>query len=755
MRHLVAWLFLSMAAFACAPAAGQENIAPQSGAPAEATFQSPEADVAAPTIDDLRVGFNGRYKVGYWTIAEVTITAGATPFTGQLTLIAPDNDGIPTRVTAAIGEIKLAAGDSTVVPVYFKQGQLGGEITVELHAEDRRLATRTFRAGAAGSLAGVMPSHSRLTLNIGDYGGTTSASGVALTALDNLSTLPDAWYGMEGVDAILLHTSDPRIVAELKRANAQLAALDLWIRMGGKLILCVGRNAAELLAEGGPLADLVPGDFQALVPMRQATVLEAYIETSEPLGLGANLNLEVAQLRDVRGHIESFAGNGPRDLPLVVHSPHGFGEVVLVAFDIDQTPIAEWKARPQLLGRLLSIRYQTGGNAEDEGGSLGAVTTLGFVDLAGQLRGALDQFSGVPLVPFWLVAVLIAAYIACIGPADYYLVRHLLRRAEATWLTFSVTVLAFTAGAAALAYGLKGREPRVNHLDVVDYDLESGFARRTSWTNVFSPEIATYDVALQPRQLPGSTSGGKNRLAAGALLSWFGLTGSGFGGMDAASGAGGGIGVASSNLPLFSATYDYNRTLDELRRVPIAVWSSKSFVGRAWGESTGGIDAQLADDGRLTGTIRNALSVPLTHSVLIYDKWAYVIRDFAPGRELDLALDIDPQTVDTYLRKVTVAGDRKVVAPYDQGGFDVPRIVEIMTAHDLAGGKSYTGLENHYQDFVELSNLVSRGRAVFIGRVAQPATTLVQTDDGSRQIAGDAHTQYWTFHRYVIPVAKK
>jgi hypothetical protein len=155
--------------------------------------------------------------------------------------------------------------------------------------------------------------------------------------------------------------------------------------------------------------------------------------------------------------------------------------------------------------------------------------------------------------------------------------------------------------------------------------------------------------------------------------------------------------------------------------------------------------------------VRNTLAVPLAHCVLIYDKWAYVIRDFAPGRELDLEFDIDPQTVDTYLRKVTAVGDRKVATPYDQAGFDVPRIVELISAHELVLGKTYTGLANQYQGFLELSDLVARDRAVLIGRTSEPATTLVRLDGDSppTPLATNEHTQRWTFHRYVIPVAKQ
>lgn len=752
--HPVRWLPALAVLLACAQSLAQEPPATTAAANADVAT----AATVAPTITELRVGFSGRYKVGYWTAAEVEVTAGSEPFAGEVVVVAPDNDGIATRIRFPLaGDVQLAAGQRARIPVYFKQGQLGGEISIELRDTSDLRRTRTFRPGAAGSLAGVMPSSARLLLDIGPQ----STSGQAdkrstLTQLADFTAIPAEWYGLEGVDAIVLNTSDPRIVEQLKAGASQLAALKLWVRMGGRLIVSAGRNAPELFAAGGPLADIAPGTFQALVPLRQGTVIEAFAETSDPLAPGATFELYVAQLTGVRGQIDLSAGSGPRDLPLVVRTPHGFGEIVFVAFDLDQTPIAGWKARPELLARLLGAPVQTAGGGADNDQVLGAVTTLGFLDLAGQLRGALDQFPGVPLVPFWLVALLIAAYIACIGPVDYYLVRHLLKRPESTWVTFSLTVLLFAGGAAALAYSLKGRDLRVNQLDIVDVDLESGFSRRTSFANVFSPEIATYDLAFEPRTASTPPSSASASSPQGNLLAWFGLTGTGFGGMDAAAGAGGGIGAASANLPLFSVGYDFNRGLDGLSGVPIAVWSSKSFVGRAWGEATGTIEAQLTDDGRLTGTVRNALPVTLTNCVLLYDKWAYVIRDFPAGRELDVALDIDPQTIETYIRKVTAVGDRKVIVPYDQAGFDVPRIVELMSTHELAGGKSYTGLVNQYQQVLELSHLVARKRAVLIGRASEPATALVNVREGSPHelLADDEHTQRWTFHRFVIPVTQ-
>ncbi len=233
------------------------------------------------------------------------------------------------------------------------------------------------------------------------------------------------------------------------------------------------------------------------VPLRESTALETYVDTRDPLSPDARLELQVPQLADVQGRIEAFVGTGPRDLPLIVRAPHGFGEIVFVAFDLDEPPLAGWAALPQLFEKLL-FRTAPGEDDEDTG-PLGEVTTLGFVDLSGQLRGALDQFPGVRFVPFWFVAVLVVAYIVCIGPLDYYLVRHVFRRMEATWLSFTVMVLLFSAGAAALAYGLKGRELHINHIDLVDFDAEGSLVRGTNWSNIFSPRIETFDLALVPR----------------------------------------------------------------------------------------------------------------------------------------------------------------------------------------------------------------------------------------------------------------
>lgn len=710
----------------------------------DAPAAQPQTPDAAPRIVAVRAGFDGRFKVGYWAPFVVELQGGSREVAGRVELIVPDGDGVPSRVVAPPnGQLTLGPGERQTVSLYAKLGRLAADVSVGFRGPSGLLAARQFSTQADGPLAGVLPSSDTLVVSVGasssEKGGKQETlHGVHTARIDDVRRLPADWWGYQGVDVVILATDGDLLSSQLATPAPQLSALELWVRLGGTLVVSVGSQAEKVLAAGSPLADLAPGTFEAVVPLRQSSVLETYVETPEAISPEARFELQVPKLGDVRGKVEAFAGTHPRDLPLVVRTPRGFGEVVFVAFDLERPPVADWAARPQLLDKLLRrVR------ADDEGersGGLGAVTTLGFVDLAGQLRGALDRFAGVRPVPFWLVVVLVTAYIACIGPLDYYLVKRVFRRMEATWITFGVTVVVFCAGAYGLAYGLKGSQVRVNEIDVVDFDAESGLLRGTSWSMVFSPQNATYDFSL-------AVDGEEGGAAAGMLFSWFGLTGGGFGGMDTPGQTIRGTSAASRTLPLFVEAYDYSGRLDALARVPIAVWSSKAFVGRWWRQGRAEVEAQLTDGGKLAGTLASRLDAPLTDTVLMYDKWAYVIGTLEPGQQIDLG-GLDPQTADTYLRHVQARNDRQIASPYDRASFDVPRIVEIMTAHDLAGGRKYTGLANQYEGFSELSGLVENGRAVLFGRAARRAARL----ERGGAPADESQTQAWTFRRFVFPV---
>src|SRR5207244_11612599 len=83
-------------------------------------------------------------------------------------------------------------------------------------------------------------------------------------------------------------------------------------------------------------------------------------------------------------------------------------------------------------------------------------------------RRSVEQFSEERLVPFGWVAFFIFLYILLIGPGDYLFLKRVLKRMELTWITFPIIVVTVSLLAYYAAYLVKGKELRVNKVDIVD-----------------------------------------------------------------------------------------------------------------------------------------------------------------------------------------------------------------------------------------------------------------------------------------------
>jgi hypothetical protein len=74
--------------------------------------------------------------------------------------------------------------------------------------------------------------------------------------------------------------------------------------------------------------------------------------------------------------------------------------------------------------------------------------------------------------------------------------------------------------------------------------------------------------------------------------------------------------------------------------------------------------------------------------------------------------------------------------------------MEILLFHGVAGGSSYTGLNNRPLGHLDLTPLLTHDRAILMGTTTQRATQLV---DGAQQRVGDVH-EHLNYVRIVIPV---
>jgi hypothetical protein len=724
--------------------------------------------VKPPEFVAVHAGFADRYKAGLWTPLEVTLRGGSHPAIGRVRASLSDSDGLNCSFDAP-EQCEVLPGQEIRVLLYVRFGHEQSTLSLELLDGHTVLAARSFESAqspTSDQFADALRPGLRLIVSVG-----RSSAGLeeavprtkgpeaqnVVATLDSLARLPTRWQGYEGVDAVIISTSKPEeLLARISPQNVRVEALEQWIRIGGTLVLCAGSQAEEALHPGSPLAKFVPGHFEETV-MRQTSGWETYSKSVNPIPPpkpGEKVELPTARLTKVHGRTEAREA----DMPLVIRSARGLGQVIFVATDLDRGPIREWIDRSLLVGAILNLpTIEPASTAADR------TESYGYNDLAGQLRSALDLPRDVHLVPFFVVALLVAVYILLIGPGDYFLLRRLGRGMHWTWVTFPIIVVLFAAGAYLAAYWLKGDQLRVSQIDLIDVDAD-GTARGASWFSIFSPRGESFDLSMQPR-LPDGQSPGQ----PSASMAWLGKAGDEFNGMYSHD--------TQNSAPLWSQGYAITASLSAIRNVPIQVWASKSFVYRWLGHSNNlGLDVSLKEDEKqLSGTITNRLTgsdpgshngVSLSHCFLVYDDWAYVIGTLRPGQSVEIGATTRRVRLSTYISGNSMEFTESTAANselgfYDRGSRNMDYVLQSMMFYDASGGRKRTGMANDYQGFTDLSGLLKTGRAILVamppdgslrgGNLLRGPVPKADESD-TRQALGNALDRHATIYRFILPV---
>src|SRR5262249_53833436 len=173
--------------------------------------------------------------------------------------------------------------------------------------------------------------------------------------------------------------------------------------------------------------------------------------------------------------------------------------------------------------------------------------------------------------------------------------------------------------------------PRANWMELVDVDTIAGRARGTQWTTVYSPTATQLDLSVKgPEPLTGSAQ------EAEVLLSWWGLPGTGIGGMQS-----GGL-----DLGIVHDGYRYGDKRRSLLGVPILTSATKSLITRWTANVPPMIEAQLSDqDGLAIGSIKNRTGITLQNVRLMYDAWAYRLGDLKDGKLIAVGEQLSPRKV--------------------------------------------------------------------------------------------------------------
>jgi len=704
-----------------------------------------------PEIIGLRVGIADRYKVGLWTQVEIRLRGGEEIFNGEVAVLNVDSDGALGRMVSS-QPCALSPGQEASVILFTRLGRVNGELTAELSVGEQVLARKTFYTAPQADKEHFLPALESQKLivvfdeddlgvsEMGKVLGLEPAARPVAAVVSEPGRLPPDDCGYEGVDAVILSTSRPEILKALAADAARLNALERWLQLGGRVVVFGGTAVGEVFSDDSPLRPLLPGKYQGTVRLRQSSALEVYCGSRNAIIRGDNETaaLQAVKLSDVEGVVEAREA----DLPLVIRKAVGFGQILFTASALDRPPLSNWPDRPLLLAKLLDLPL----TPSEEGTESAAMMHRGFHDMTGQLRAALERFSGISAVPFWLVVGLIACYILLIGPGDYFLLSRVIRRMQWTWVTFPLVVVLVGGVACYLDYRLKGSRLRVNQVNLVDVDVSGKHLRGVSWLNIFSPKTDLYNLSLRPWLPDGSPAS-----EASCWFTWLGLPGEALGGMN----------PRAPTPALRHTPFRYSPDRREMREVLIPVRSTKSFTAR-WDAPCELVPAAelQQSDWQLTGRIQNTMRFPLRDCLLAYGRSVYELGTLQPGE----SISIGPMTRRTDLRTflsgrkaVFTEGDKYQVeaTPYDQSSVELPYIMRTMLFFEAAGGRRYTGLGNDYQHFVDLSDLLKAGRAILFaqsplsGAEGFAGSELLRDGNPTPLLPNDVRL---TFFRFIFPV---
>lgn len=349
----------------------------------------------------------------------------------------------------------------------------GTELLVHLSKLENRL----------GSLAGQLPNGLRLSPNYNRYGNSQTL----MVASVKPEAAPDQWYGYDAASVVVLGD-----VSERELTETQREALRDWVRAGGSLVVSGGLNWNRLTTPF--FTDLLPVQVTGSSTLTNAPSLADVGGARGPSGTAF-----AAVVGKPKPGAQVLA-RGARG-PLVVHHRYGSGHVSFLAFDPAEKPFRAWEGNSKFWPALMKVHLRQGSIVAQ----LAQTESVDYYPYQSQVSGlaaAPMSIQELDIPGFDFVALLLLAYVICLVPINYLVLRKLDKK-EWAWVTTPVIVAVFSFIAYGVAYGQKGGRAVLVPVSVVEAYAGQPAAPSILFAGLFSPGKTRYK--LEAPDLPSLT----------------------------------------------------------------------------------------------------------------------------------------------------------------------------------------------------------------------------------------------------------
>jgi hypothetical protein len=539
--------------------------------PALAAAQQP----AAVTLS-MDAGLDGYYRVGQWLPVWVQLENNGPAIDGRVEVVLPRPDGGDVTYRYPVD---LPTQSRKEITLYLEPHQYVTRLQVALLDQAGQVVARQEQPLKAldvnDRLYGVIADQPSAFNTLTEI---DPEDGAAFTAQLTARQLPDRSAALDGLDALFVSNVDTGTLTE-----AQRAALSAWIADGGRLIVTGGAGWQKTAAGLGDLLPMQPANTTTL---DNVEALQSFAGTTADPG---SVIVATGTLKDDTQPVAAESGT-----PLITQRPHGFGEVYYLGFD--PAALSQWDGLPALYRQLVSSEVKRPN------------WSYGVQDW-GTAATAAAMIPNLNLPPVTLICGFIVLYMVAIGPVNFLVVRALKRR-ELAWVSVPLLAVGFMLGAFLVGALMRGSDPAINRLALVQVWPTANRARVTGIVGLYAPQRAAYEVVA----------------AQGLLL----------------------------HPPLDDRPYGSDDTTDwtllndaEAQRVQVEMDVSEVKTLSAEGDIAAPpfqVDAQIVVDdsgARVAGTVQNASAITLENAVLLGPSQAIEVGTVRPGETVPVNFQLE------------------------------------------------------------------------------------------------------------------
>lgn len=694
---------------------------------------------AEPSLSVTGVGWDGRVFLGRWSPLRVKLSTDSVPQNPRFEVTAPDADGQLAIVPQA--GIPLSGDGEFELSV--RPGRLNSSIAIKAFDGETPIASTSYRFSDSAEnssalkkldtrLAAVLcpeiefGQSIRAAIESGKEPSSESEGPRSIAILTSPNSLPVELQNWESLSVLV-------ISGEFGFSESQILAIREWVGRGGELVLSIGGDV-ESYSESG-FSKWIPVRASDSVRLRDLSTLESFASHSNRINPLARLR--ASRLEFDRGVklIDSLDGT------IAARVSYGFGHVTLVGFELHRPPLSEWESLPEFVGRLAFPPSLISGSEPERVNQ--HLTDSGISELTTQVNLAQQNFSEIERGSTWAIIGALSIYLLIVGPLDYLLVHRILKKPELTWVTFPILLLGMMAVSLWAGQTSNSSPLQINQIDIVDVEESLQRVAIRSRMSAYSPATQRAAVTAQFRVHDEWNRIGNPDIAPSASkiqLDWDSIPEDGFRGL-----------YRKSGLEFSTTNYRFSSDLQQIENLPVFQWSTRSLAAEQHltGQRLIESDLTASTVGNLSGSLTHYLPGPLTDWILVYRSRVYFPRPtianatgipLEPNRlheptRVDLSASRDLKGFLTKTRQIRVqekkgsraTPEEKIVterAPYDPFSNDLDTILRILSFHEAAGGKNYTGLNNHASSDLDWSRLLDEQHAVLYGsldaEIAQP-----------------------------------